>query len=53
MVGILIGSQIIPIYNDAIIEVYFSGTPPIPPTPTAKDKHHMPVWMYPKFRKGI
>lgn len=32
------------------ITVEFSGTPPIPPTPTYKDEHHMPIWMYPFMR---
>jgi len=32
------------------ISVEFSGTPPVPPTPSSRDKHHMPIWMYPIFR---
>lgn len=50
-VTVTIGSQIIPIYNDAIIQVFFSGTPPVPPTPTYLEKKRMPIWMYPMFRK--
>lgn len=50
-VTVTTGSQIIPIYNDAMIEVYFSGTPPVPPTPTYLEKKRMPIWMYPMFRR--
>ena len=50
-VTVTTGSQLIPIYNDAIIQVFFSGTPPVPPTPTYLEKKRMPIWMYPMFRK--
>lgn len=46
------GTQTIP-FNSASnisIRVIFSGTPPTPPTPTYKDEHHMPIWMYPFMR---
>ena len=37
--------------NYISILVSFSGTPPTPPTPTVrKEKHNMPIWMYPRFR---
>ena len=50
-VSVTTGSQNIPIYNDVAIDVYFSGTPPIPPTPTTRYvKDNMPIWMYPIFR---
>ena len=50
-VTVTTGSQLIPIYNDAIIQVFFSGTPPVPPTPTYLEKKRMPIWMYPMFRR--
>ena len=51
-VSVTTGSQIIPINADAKIEVYFSGTPPIPPTPTTGYKQKkMPIWMYPSVRR--
>ena len=51
-VTVTTGSQNIPIYNDAMIEVFFTGTPPTPPTPTSYlQKKRMPIWMYPMFRK--
>lgn len=48
-VALTTGSQIIPIYNDAMFEVYFSGTPPVPPV-GYQDEHHMPIWMYLRFK---
>ena len=35
------------------IIVTFSGTPPVPPVPPTSyiQKKHMPIWMYPMFRK--
>lgn len=47
------GTQTIP-FNSASnlsIVVTFTGTPPIPPTPTRyMEEHHMPIWMYQSLR---
>ena len=47
------GTQTVP-FNSASnisIIVTFTGTPPIPPTPTLDiDEKHMPIWMYPFMR---
>lgn len=51
-IPVVTGTQTIP-FNSASnisIRVIFSGTPPTPPTPTYKDEHHMPIWMYPFMR---
>ena len=36
--------------NHISIIVTFSGTPPIPPTPTYLQQKRMPIWMYPMFK---
>lgn len=47
------GTQTVPFNSSSniSIRVIFSGTPPVPPTPTYLEKKRMPIWMYPMFRR--
>lgn len=36
-------------WGDVTIYVTFSSTP-VPPTPTQRKRHKMPIWEYPMFR---
>lgn len=61
--GYSIAMQVVPQYtytynetswgNYINIYVEFSGTPPIPPTPTLREEHSMPIWMYPHLRRKV